>query len=220
MSQSCQECQCLIEEPESDQIAVDVNAQQNDGTTPQRTTSFARDRKLTHNIDALKQWTGKTSATIVYDNTVDESTHNGLFEKVKGKRNIALIATTADGDVFGAFYSVAVTEQQKDFDDPDIFIFSFESHGRCETPQRFVVHEESKDRANVWLEMSNDSGFVCFTVSGYGWFWLGDERSDSFCFELSTGFEGLEDTTLTGEKGSWTSGPYHHCTRLLAVHLS
>ena len=81
-------------------------------------------------VNALKEWTGKESATIIFDSTVDEFTTDGLFEKVKGKRNIAVVGFTTDGDVFGGFHNVAVTEQAFWFDDPNIFVFSFESHGR------------------------------------------------------------------------------------------
>ena len=64
-------------------------------------------------VDFLKEWTGKAIATIIYDSTADEFTDGGLFNKVKDKQNIAIIGFTTDGDVFGGFYSVAVTKQEK-----------------------------------------------------------------------------------------------------------
>ena len=168
-------------------------------------------------VDALKQWTGKARATIVYDSTVDEFTHDGLFDKIKGKPNIALVGFTTDGDVFGGFYYVAVTEQEKDTFDPNIFAFSFESRGRCMTPQRFVV-KKLNEKEFVWFYKRNRIGFVEFGVDGVGNFQLGNESSKSNCWNLSRGFEGLEDTTLTG-KTYQNFGPYHHCTRLVAVQL-
>ena len=99
-------------------------------------------------VDALKEWTGKVSATKIFDSTVDEFMDDRLFEKVKGKRNVAVVGFTTDGDVFGGFYSVAVTKQDKYYN-PTMFVFSFESHGRCMTPQRFVAKEEMKSRASV-----------------------------------------------------------------------
>ena len=100
-------------------------------------------------LESLKEWTGKTNATIIYDSTVDEFTDQGLFDKVKSKRNIALIGFTTDGDVFGGFYSVAVEMQEMQFFDPNMFVFSFESHGRCETPQMFIVKEELRENVYV-----------------------------------------------------------------------
>ena len=91
-------------------------------------------------VSSLKAWTGKVSAVIVFDSTVDEFTSDGLFEKVRGKPNVAVVGFTTDGGVFGGFYSVSVTTFETHYD-PTVFVFSFESHGRCETPKRFVVKE-------------------------------------------------------------------------------
>ena len=172
-------------------------------------------------IDALKEWTGKTTATIIFDSTVDEFTDDGLFDKVKGKQNIALVVLTTDGDVFGGFYSVAVTEQDERFYDPNMFAFSFESHGRCETPQRFVVKvKDLKKKAIVFFYKDSLYGFVWFGVNRVGRFWLGNESSKSYCCNMSRAFEGLENTTLTGQNNTnFEIPPYHHCARLVAVQL-
>ena len=170
--------------------------------------------------NALMQWTGTSSATIIYDSTVDEFTHDGLFNKVKGKRNIAIVGFTTDGDVFGGFYSVAVHRQSEDVWDPNIFAFSFESRGRCMTPQRFVVRNGQEHEASVFFWKDFNRGFVQFEVGRECWFLLGDEASTSFCYKLSLGFEGLEDTTLTGKNVDYFRGPNFHRARLVAVQLS
>ena len=174
------------------------------------------DSARTRCADALKEWTGKARETIVFDSTVDEFTYDGLFEKIKGKPNIAIVATTTDGDVFGGFYSVAVTEQGRSFFDPSIFIFSFESHGRCMTPQRFVLKEENRKYASVLFYKKDfwSGRFVVF--DGYlGHFFLGNEKSRTICADLSQGFEGIDNTTLTGKEnnGAFT------CCRLVAIQL-
>ena len=171
-------------------------------------------------VRELREWTGKASTTIIYDSTVDEFTGDGLFIKVKDKPNITVIGFTTDGDVCGGFYSVAVTKQEKLFYDPSIFAFSFESHGRCETPQRFAVKESLKGKANVEFFWNNSSlGFVRFWVEGVGCFWLGNERSYTCFSSLSDAFEGLEDTTLTGQTVDWIENGPNHCARLVAVQL-
>ena len=86
-------------------------------------------------VQVLKEWTGKANATIIFDSTVDEFTDNGLFNKVQEKRNIALVGFTVKSDVFGGFYTVAVTRHDFSFIDPTIFAFSLESHGRCTPPE-------------------------------------------------------------------------------------
>ena len=166
-------------------------------------------------VRALKQWTGKTRAAIVFDSKKDPFTDQGLFDKVRGKANIALVAFTADGDVFGGFDSVAVTEQGKAFKDPDMFVFSFESHGRCETPKRFAVKEDKRRYKSVRYFKGNTNGFVDVGGSA-GSFILGNEGTYTNCYELSRGFEGIEDNTLTGN----TFPQNFTCTRIVAVHLN
>ena len=170
-------------------------------------------------VDALKEWTGKTKATIIYDSTADEFTADGVFNKVEGKENIAVVGFTTDGDVFGGFYSRAVLWQNEELYDPNIFAFSFESHGRCKTPQRFVGKERRSIGAFVGLCKNNRNGFFQFWVVGGGGFFLGNERSDSFFCYISNVFKGLEDTTLTGISIDWSNPLYHHCTRLVAIQL-
>ena len=172
-------------------------------------------------VDSLKQWTVKARAKIIYDSVVDPFTHDGLFVKVKGKPNVAVVGFTTDGDVFGGFFSISVTKQGTQFFDPTIFAFSFESHGRCATPQRFVVKEGLKEKAFVYFWKTCNSGFVQFGVFGNGCFLMGNQDSDSLCWDLSLGFEGLGDTTLSGSNNTNPQAPpYHHCTRLVAVQLS
>ena len=168
-------------------------------------------------VNALKEWTGKARATTIFDSTVDEFTADGLFAKVKGKPNVAIVGFTTDGDVFGKFYTVAVTEQDKYFNDPNNFVFSFESHGRCMTPQRFAVKEKRKAYVNFWK--NKHKGFASFGVYPACIFWLGNERSGSYVHNLSCGFEGIKDTTLTGKNGNWREGPCYHCTQLVAIQL-
>ena len=147
---------------------------------------------MTERVQALMEWTGKESATIIFDSTTDEFTRRGFFDKIRGKPNIALVATTSEGDVFGGFYSVAVTRQDKYFYDPNNFAFSFESHGRCLTPQRFAVKEEYKDKAFVeFFRYNSIGGFAVFCVYGICGFYLGNEKSKSFFRNMSSGLEGI-----------------------------
>ena len=169
-------------------------------------------------VHTLKSWAGKAKANIVYDSTVDEFTNEGLFDKIKGKPTIAIVGFTSGGDVFGGFYNVAVTQQDERFYDPNIFAFSFESHGRCETPQRFVVKEGLKNKAYVYINKNDRTGFVWFGVYGGDGFRLGNESSQPFCKDMSHGFDGIEDTTLSG-KTDQSNGPNHHFTRLVAIQL-
>ena len=185
-----------------------------------RTAFSGKDLEImTNGVKALKEWTGSSSATIVYDSNVDSFTHEGFFNKIQGKRDIAVVAFTTDGDVFGGYYNMAMTRQDTNIYDPRVFVFSFESHGRCLTPQMFAVKQRLRDEANVWFDSDCDKGFVLFWVTRVGGFWLGNQSSKSYCNDISEGFERLGDTTLTGKNGT-NKGPFHHCTRLVALQLS
>ena len=180
-----------------------------------RTLISTQDSAMRGNAETLKEWTGKSRTTTIFDSTIDEFTDECLFQKVRDKPNIAVIATTTDGDVFGGYYNVAVTEQDEHFWDPNLFIFSFKSHGRCMTPQKFVVKKEWKKIANVKIFKDfSDGWFVMFFGGGGGGFSLGNEQSDTWCDSLSNGFEAIEDTTLTGKN------LYDFiCCRLVAIQL-
>ena len=124
---------------------------------------------------------------------------------MRGKQNIAIIGFTKVGDVFGGFFSVAVTAQNEWIDDLNIFAFSFESHGRCMTPQRVVGRNGLKMKANLKF-YKNSNRFVAFCVGDDfvgAFFLLGDEKSHSYCENMSWGFEGIQDTTLTGKNGHY-----------------
>ena len=203
-----------------------------DTTTPQRslpvpaqgaTRPYSGEcrEQTVHGGDALKRWTGKSGIRVVFDSVVDPFTDHDLFDRIKGKRNVAVIAFTTDGDVFGGFHHVAVTEHECSFFDPSMFIFSFQSHGRCMTPQRFVLREEMKGNVSVYYYRDCRTGwFVWFGADDVCSLGLGNERGAMWCHRLSNGFKGVQDTTLTGK--AWDGDGCmnsHQCCRLVAVQL-
>lgn len=198
-----------------DEIGL-THSTDNHGTSTVASSFSGKDvTPLEKGISALKNWTGKAVASIIYDSQKDPFTDQCLFDKVKGKANIALVAFTSEGDLFGGFYDVTVTEQDKAFYDPNMFVFSFESHGRCETPKKFAAKPEKRDKKYVgFLNDDSDGWFV--QIGGYpGYFYLGDEKSNTFCVNLSEGFECIEDDTLTGKPNR----EKFTCTRIVAILL-
>ena len=173
---------------------------------------------MTQCINALKEWTGMAHTTILYDSTVHEFTDRGLFNTIQGKPNIAIITVTTDGDIFGGFYTIPVTEANDKFYDPNIFLCSFESHGRCETPQRFGVQDDILPEMNVAFYVNEHRGWFLWFWNDYeSGFCLGNERSETWCYELSSGFVNLQDDTLTGK----TEYPdFHRCCRILAIQMT
>ena len=120
-------------------------------------------------LRALKQWTEKNYTAFVYDSAFDEFSVDGLFDKIKGKENVAVVAWMTQGDVFGGVYHNAMTEINENEIVQDMFIFSFESRGRCQTPQQFRLRNTLNDEAFVrFSNCDTDGSFMTFWVSGCG----------------------------------------------------
>ena len=162
----------------------------------------------------LQGWAGGGSSRVLYDSDVDRFTTGGMFEKIKDRPHVAVVAFTTDGDVFGGCYSIALTKTISCLKDPTIFAFSFESHGRCKTPQRFPVKKFIQHKANIRYGNWVCDEFIAFKVfrDGYG-FLLGNERTTCQVFEMAPVFEGVNDAALAGE------GREFHCCRLIAVQF-
>ena len=107
-----------------------------------------------------------------------------------------------------------------------MFAFSFESHGRCETPKRFNVKLEKRNAVGVRFNKNTGYlGFCHFEAEIYdGWVMnhcevilFGNEQSYPRCFSRVTYcLEDIEPTTLVGDKDRW--GCYT-CARLMALHF-
>ena len=170
---------------------------------------------VSERIEALKAWTGKSNVSILFDSTVNEFTNDGLFETVRGKWDVALIAITSDGYVFGGYYSTPALRQEERLNDPNMFLFSLESHGRCATPKQFPVKHKQMFNVYTYYFKSNAPGAFVYFGTVQGGVFLGNEQSRSYASRASAGFSGIENKVLGGTP-DWT--PFT-CTRLLAVQL-
>ena len=168
-------------------------------------------------VEALKEWTRTTIAAVVYDSAKGPFTTDGLFAKIRDRPNIAITAFTKEGDVFGGFYSVAASTQGVLVFDPCIFLFSFESNGRCETPKKFALKEEKRKKSFVKFFGKSICGWFVRFDGGGGSVYLGNTESKTWCEGLSNAFEDIQDTTLTGKTQEKN---LHCCTRLVAFELA
>lgn len=168
---------------------------------------------LSNGFTTLRQWTGKNRATIVFDTDKDGWDHGQFIDALKQPSN-AVIGITEDGDVFGAFVSVAINETDQELPDEGQFVFSLFSHGRCKVPRRWGLRKDRKwPGKEVKIYDPTDSAFIGFGSDGH--FWFGNGPNESDVFYPSRSFEGIGDNVLTGEDG-WA----HFTTvRLLVVRL-
>mgnify|MGYP004549594093 CR=1 FL=1 len=167
-------------------------------------------------VDALRAWTGKRVVTLIYDSDVDEYAPDALFSRAAARHDVAVFTVTADGDVFGVFHAVPVAENEHPYADPALAIFVFESHGRCMTPQRFVVRRGMEANTFIVYWRNNPDGFLVEAGVRYeGLVSIGTEVSPTHIVEMGLAFEGLDSAALTG----CAIGTYR-CARVIAVHLS
>lgn len=167
---------------------------------------------MSEEIETLKAWTGKDNATLVFDTDKDGWDHGKFIDVLKTPSH-AVIGITNEGDIFGGYVSVHLTETDKWFRDDGQFVFSFFSHGRCDVPQRWVLR---KNRPYAGSEVKiydpTDSWFIYFGSDGG--FRFGDCPDWSWVDCPSKSFEGLDDEVPTGRK----LAPFT-TARLLVVRL-
>ena len=114
---------------------------------------------------------------------IDEFTDELLFSILTRKPNVAIVWFTMEWDVLGGGgLQLCCYRTDECINGPKMFIFafSFESRGRCETPQQFFLSRWLKESASVEFGKGKQLRFVWFGVSNAGILWLGNESSDSF----------------------------------------
>ena len=191
-------------------VAAETNA--SDGVRTD-TMGFS-DERLVPIVRALF---GAVDLRVLFDSSTDENTARTLFDHVKSRGRVVLIAETSKSDVFGFFYSTPVKRLGDETDDTSISALAMETHGRCER-LRLFPSKESGEPACVRFRVGDDRGYVC--IGGRrGSVWLGGEKSRSFCCNVSGVFEGLSNTALTGQTGTSWSGPYHAIVRIVAFGI-
>ena len=163
-------------------------------------------------VGTLKTWTGKARATTVYDTNEDEFTMEAFNRHALRRKNIAVVVTTSEGDVFGFYTAGPVVKQHVRAYDPEMFVFSLESHGRCMTPQRFFARANAKkdafvefcERVDYSDEVDEEyvtKDFAKFGTDGSlndGVVSFGDDRLPIFDFGLDKGIEGVGVNALIG----------------------
>ena len=169
---------------------------------------------LVRGIEALKEWFELSNVSLLYDSMVDPFTGVGLLNKVVAKKNVAFIVFTSEGDIFGAFYTQPIPQGNRDTRTYAL-MFSFECHGRCETPRLF--RPTSDLRGGIQLIFSDTDEYVFrLSVRFTGNITIANEHSPSSGNCMSFAFPEMEETTLTGKN---SKEPFT-CTRLIALQLS
>ena len=155
---------------------------------------------------------------VLYDSDVDGFVAGCVCDRVIGRPNLAVVGVLMSGDVIGAAFSLPIPRSDEMVYDPSMFAFSFQSSGRCLTPQRFLVYPDWRHESCLQLYADDKRGFFQFWVWLKSCFWLGNETSNCFNFNMANMFENLDDLTLTGMNYDFEP-PFYHCARLMVVQL-
>ena len=131
---------------------------------------------------------------------VRRSLTTAQFERLRNRQNVLVLAKITEGWYFGVWFTRPLQRfNQKTFD-PTITAFVIRSDGDVPI-QTFPVRSKLKRAVFVNVVTDSDRGFFNVGVDGVGQFWIGTQRSRSFCENLSAIFEGLDDRGLTGFSG-------------------
>ena len=232
--QECEEKQRTI-----DLLTQQLAAERQRLATRQRMFGLADTEMLFfERLFATMQWRPTPPVHVLFDSTRDEATAQTFFRTVRGRPNVMVMATTNDGNVFGGFYALPVHRPDRESRDPNIFLFSFASNGRCDTPAIFPVRADSRgdvfvrvfsdDRLFVWFGTRNGSLGFGFNGGSHGerqaqavvQMAPEADRSHSFCCNVVSAFQNLDNATLTGGLSSYMNGPYLKVSRIVAFQLS
>lgn len=164
---------------------------------------------LCEQIQHLAQFQG-LSPEPVYASRGGHIDQAQVFSKVQNQGNVAIVAKTACGRLFGLLYTKAVSVFDKKVMDPSISVFAFRP-GDDEMPfEVFDLNDACKGRTYVRFPRRSRSGFVQVAVDGVGQLWVGTEQSDSYSESISSVFDGVSDDGLTGRNGR-RQDQFYHC---------
>ena len=166
-----------------------------------------------------KGWTEKNTTKTLFESTTNEFDAHHFFESVRGKEDVAVIAFTSKGDVFGGFYHIPVHVHNKESYDQNIFLFSFESNGRLHGPQHFKV--STSKRNQVFVRVFDKGGLFVWFGSENGSLGFGPEKGTphSFCCNVERVFDGLANTDLTGSFSTMADEQTFFVVRVVALQL-
>ena len=163
-------------------------------------------------ISALKCWTVRASANIIYDSRVDPFTDQGLFDKVK-KSNVAVVYFTTEGTFLWILHRCCDTTKGKFLRREYVCLPVRVARAVCDTA---AVPCEGEERSSGCVVLQQQRRVVCHFSSEADCS-LGNEKSNTHCWNRSQGFDGIADNTLTGKPSGRPN--YHHCIRLVAIQL-
>ena len=165
----------------------------------------------------LNGWAGTGASCVVFDSTRDEAAPRSFFAAVRGRPNVAVVAVTAAGSVFGGFYAKPVVKAGRECKDPNVFVFAFAKNGACLEPGAFPARREVRDM--VFVKLFSDGDLFVWFGGRSGGVSFGMEKARSFSTNAGAVFDGATDVGLTGQRFSCIMGSHLQVVRVVAFQL-
>ena len=164
----------------------------------------------------LEQLTGMRGVRgVLFDSMVDTFDAQTFFKSVRGKKDIFIVTQTGNDDVFGVFVPLPPTKIGRIGYNPEMVLVSLFSNDRCLPKERFGVNDEVEDDVGIQISDKSDSGVVFIGVEKRGGLWLGGRDTATFCTGISSVFERVDSTMLTGTR----DGQPYQCERVVVFQL-
>ncbi|KAL7714626.1 TLDc domain-containing protein [Entamoeba marina] len=183
------------EKEKQEQRALDVKKKVTKVTDKMIQTSdnVAQIKQLAKSYKYFKEWSQKEKCTIIYDSNVQNKALNQSFNnKLLNKNNLFIVNFDKNNNVFGVFLkdsikTIGITNQHQSF------IFSLKTGDVVDRPMMWKLNDgcysniQLFENEDILYQIGESSGFTIYKVG----------MNESYCFDLSLGFKGIEDDDLT-----------------------
>ena len=154
----------------------------------------------------IEQWTHKKITNLLFSTMKDDwSIETSTFDtKIFGKENILIVIEDSNKNLFGCFINSPINsyftnysnKNSKRIEDPNSFVFTLRSNGRCLKPTNFPMKYQNRMSAFTLYHKDHKS---LFTVgNGYDIvIYKGLNKCNSFCSQFSFDY-GNYSNVLTG----------------------
>ena len=94
--------------------------------------SLYNNKYITNNINKLEEWSKLKFNQIVYDSDIDGKSNEIFRNKIINHSHLYFIVIDDKNNVFGYYFPGKIDNIGNDIYDPNIFMFSLNSNGRCD----------------------------------------------------------------------------------------
>ena len=153
---------------------------------------------VVNNMNKLEEWSGKKYSSVLYDSDIDGKDSSIFRNKILNHNQLYFIAIDSNDNVFGHYHPGVVDGIGSNIYDNNIFIFTLNSDGRS------GVKKFNRKNGDICTYICNSNNYYGCGYCGYGIRQI--DTNESFIGNVIVDyFEGIEETTLTGNSDEFTT---------------